>query len=261
MIFIKWTSKSFGLIANIEAGLFASIMQVLERVDNTSIVEPGTIQGTIDSCEGNIKEVLQSAIVKLIDTAKIVGKEPVYNDSLVVGLYDHTSEERPGGPGWFSVIERNIIDKGIHEILRIGKTGFSSGKFSSNGEIASFIGNITDIARDRKLIIISRYCSFDCEVITSLGRNYRNIEIWTTDSSRIDKPVLKRKWGRSFNVFEGHSDVIHERAIIIGGCLIILFDDEFNKIRREYDTWTISIYACRETVRQKWQKRTKLRVA
>jgi hypothetical protein len=38
---------------------------------------------------------------------------------------------------------------------------------------------------------------------------------------------------------------------MIGDCLLIVFDDEFDKISKNYGTWTVTIFICKKTVTNK----------
>lgn len=258
MIAVKWTLNSFNHVANLSSALSANIIQILYRNENVSILSKDILINTYEKAPDNVKPFLESIFTKLSDENKIINNTNIPEKSFVVGFFDHNKENKPQGCEWFSIYARDIVEESLSEIVKNGKTAFCASKYKSDQEIQNFIATIVSLPNSRKLTIISRYCTFNSTVIKCLGSNFENIEIWTVDPKIINKNDLIKIWKRSFNVYKGNCCDLHERAVIVGECLLIIFDDEFDKINKSYNTWTITVLICTNTVKDKYKKKSLL---
>ncbi len=80
----------------------------------------------------------------------------------------------------------------------------------------------------------------DCDIIKVLKKKFIKKAYWTTykDDSHpsTNMQLLQKQLGNSLLLYTGTHKQIHERKLIIGN-LIVEFDDDFNKITADVDTW------------------------
>ncbi len=113
--------------------------------------------------------------------------------------------------------------------------------FNNNIEIKLFFEKLFFCSKTKyRITIISRYNNFDCDIIKVLKNKFKEKAYWTTYKGNSDPStnmqLLKRQLGNSLLLFTGSNEQIHERKLIIGS-LIVEFDDDFNKITFDVDTW------------------------
>lgn len=127
-------------------------------------------------------------------------------------------------------------------ILENNEVTFRHSDFNENNELLSFFKKIFSCSKTSdRLIIISRYSNFDCDLINLIKNNFYKKCYWTTfkhnngcTSNNI--AFLKSKLGNQLLVYTGRNEDIHERKIIIDS-LLLEFDDDFNKVDVNVDTW------------------------
>jgi hypothetical protein len=132
----------------------------------------------------------------------------------------------------------NTLFKGL---LENGMCTFRNTNFNTNDEIKLIFEKLFYCSKTiHRIIIISRYNHFDCDIINILKNKFNKKSFWTTYKGPNDPStnlrLLRQQLGNSLLLFTGDKEQIHERKLIIG-TLIVEFDDDFNKITHDYSTW------------------------
>lgn len=136
----------------------------------------------------------------------------------------------------------SINDIAFRDLLEKNQITLRNFSFDSNNSIKVFFEKLFNCSKtNNRIIIISRYNNFDCDLIEVLKNRFVKKTYWTTYKGNPDPSTdmryLQRQLGNSLLLYTGNKEQIHERKFLLGN-LIVEFDDDFNKITIDADTWT-----------------------
>jgi len=136
----------------------------------------------------------------------------------------------------------SINDIFFRDLLEKNQITLRNFNFDSNNSIKIFFEKLFNCSKtNHRIVIVSRYNNFDCDLIEALKSRFTQKTYWTTYKGPSDPTTniryLKSQLGNSLLLYTGNKEQIHERKFIIGS-LIVEFDDDFNKITTDVDTWT-----------------------
>lgn len=249
VILDKSLVEDFGDIHSSEGRV---IDKILLNENNVFIVN----QTFLDYFEQNIKDVFKQKwedyFVYLSDNKKL---ESSINNTLDTSIIFNEYTKKFD----FRIIVKNLIesksdnntcflkDNSINNIplknlIETNSVTLRSNDFGNDIEIKEFFKKLFNcVQTNHRIRIISRHNNFNCDLINVLKnkftkKNYRTTSKRTGDPS-INVQLLRRQLGNSLFLYTGTKEQIHERKFIIG-CLIVEFDDDFNKIVSDVSTWS-----------------------
>jgi hypothetical protein len=182
---------------------------------------------------------LNTSANNTLDTNAIFAETPKQFDYVVVlksedgATYDNNS---------CNLKSDSINDIFFRDLLEKNQITLRHFNFDSNSAIKLFFKKLFNCSKtNHRIILISRYNNFNCDLIEVLKNRFTQKTYWTTYKGNSDPSTnityLKSQLGNSLFLYTGNNEQIHERKFILGN-LIVEFDDDFNKITTDVDTWT-----------------------
>jgi len=181
---------------------------------------------------------LESSKNDTLDTDVIFKEETKVTDYVIV-LKNIDNDLNKNSCNLKSILFNDLL---FIELLTSNKITLRNSNFKNNYEIKEFFEKLFFCSKTKyRITIISRYNNFDCDIIKVLKNKFEEKAYWTTKKRDFTDPStnlknLRNQLGNKLLVFTGNNEQIHERKLIIGS-LIVEFDDDFNKITVDVDTW------------------------
>jgi len=236
---------------NINSELGRLIEKILLNENNVFIVNDELFTYIENTIDGNIKFKWEDYFTYLSDNNKIkvsqnntLDTKIIFNegqkefDYVIVLKNEHGIASDDSSCNLQLNSTNDIFFRDLLEKNQISLRNFH---FDNNTSIKNFFKKLFNCSKtNQRVIIIARYNNFGCDLIEELKNKFRQKSFWTTYKGHFDPSTnfsnLQSQLGNSLMLFTGNNSQIHERKIIIGN-LIIEFDDDFNKITADVDTW------------------------
>ncbi len=259
---------------DIKSKIGLKLEKIFLNEKNTFIINQSLLKYIDENIQDEFIEKWRGIFTHLSDNNQLKSSK---NNTLNV---DNIFKELPKSSADFIIILENlddIINSNIRcslrketiehllfiELLQQNNMIFRSHYFSNDKEIIQIFNKIFTCSKTKhRVIIVSRYANFNCELIKLFKKSFDKKTFWTTYKGINDPSTnfqrLKNLLGNQLMLYTGKNEEIHERKLIIGN-VIIEFDDDFNKITNDVDTWVCNCIIDKKISTQLRNKQTKLR--
>lgn len=224
-----------------------SIDKILLNENNIFIINASLLKYIEEHININYKDKWENYFTYLSDNNHLISSNTDTLDSNIIfneapKQYDYSIILSDSDNINTCNISINTINNTLFkELLENGKCTFRNTNFNTHDEIKLVFEKLFYCSKTtHRIIIIARYNHFDCDIINILKSKFNKKTFWTTYKGSNDPStnltLLRQQLGNSLLLLTGNNEQIHERKLIIGN-LIVEFDDDFNKITYDCDTW------------------------